>query len=107
MDLLRQQRRRIKRQWNKIKVGAICTSFIERNSLFNLPHVIAFQAVKVSNELVCVYNVGLFDYHNRGRGHGEFVTLALFANEVFQILDSIHIAFIPDGDLWANEEIIE
>jgi hypothetical protein len=105
--MLRQQRRRLERQWNKVKVGAICTSFIERNSLFNLPHVIAFQAVKVSDELVCVYNIGLFDHHIRDRGHGEFVTFALFVNGTFQIFDSIQIAFIPEGDLWENEEIDE
>jgi hypothetical protein len=105
--MLRQQRRRLERQWSKITVGAICTSFIERNSLLTLPHVIAFQAVKVSDELTCVYNVWLFDYHIRDRGHGELLTFALFVNGMFQILGSIQIAFIPDGDLWENEEIDE
>ena len=56
-------------------------------SLLNLPHVIAFQAVKVSDKLVCVYNIGLFDYHIRDRGHGEFVTIAMFVNGMFQIFD--------------------
>ncbi len=102
--MIRQQRRRIERQWSKIKVGDICTNFIERNSLFSLPHVVAFQAVKVSDELVCVYNVGLFDF-KKDRGHGEYVTICMFLNGFFRSIDSIQIAFIPEGDLWENEEI--
>ncbi|MFA7398316.1 MAG: hypothetical protein GX799_01215 [Crenarchaeota archaeon] len=102
--MIRQQRRRIERQWSKIKVGAGCTEFIERNSLFALPHVIAFQAVKVSEVLACVYNVGLFD-SKRDSGHGEYVTTCLFVNGTFRSLGSVQIAFIPEGDLWENEEI--
>jgi hypothetical protein len=102
--LLRQQRRRLERQWNKINVGAICTNFIECNGLFTLPHVIAFQAVKVSEGLICVYNVGLFDFHN-DRGHGEYVTTCMFVNGLFRSLGSVLIAYIPEGDLWENEEI--
>ena len=102
--MIRQMRRRIERQWNKIKVSAICTDFIERNNLFTLPHVIAFQAVKVSEELLCVYNVGLFDF-KRDRGHGEYVTTCMFAGCLFRSLGSVQIAFIPEDDLWENEEI--
>jgi hypothetical protein len=104
--MLRQQRRRLERNWNKIKVGAICTSFIEYNNLFNLPHVIAFQAVKVSDELVCVYNIGLFDF-GKDKGHDEFITTCIFVDGYIRSVDSIQIAFIPEGDLWENEEIIE
>jgi hypothetical protein len=100
----RQQRRLIERQWNKIKIGAICTNFIERNGLFTLPHVIAFQAVKVSEELICVYNVGLFDF-NKDRGHGEYVTTCMLVNGLFRSLGSVQIAFIPEDSLWEGEEI--
>ena len=100
----RQQRRRIERQWTKIKVGAVCTDFIERNNLFSLPHVIAFQAIKVSADLLIVYNVGIFDF-KKDRGHGEYVTTCLFINGYFRSLGSVQIAFIPEDSLWANEEI--
>ena len=103
-NLIRQQRRRIERQWSKIKVGALCTNFIEHNSLFSLPHVIAFQAAKVSEELLFVYNVGLFEF-KKDRGHGEYITTCLFAGGCFRSLGSVRIAFIPEGDLWENEEI--
>ena len=53
-SMIRQQRRRIERQWSKIKVGAVCTDFIERNGLFSPPYVVAYQAVKVSEELIWV-----------------------------------------------------
>lgn len=102
--MIRQQRRRLERQWNKIKVGKMCTYFIEKNNLFFLPHVIAFQAIKVSKELACVYNVGLFDF-KKDRGHGEFITTCLFVNGSFRSVGSWQVAFIPEGDLWENEEI--
>lgn len=100
----RQQRRRIERQWNKIKVGDICTNFIERNNLFSLPYVIAFQATKVSKELICVYNIGLFNF-KKDRGHGEYVTTCMFVKCLFRSLGSVQIAFIPEDDLWIAEEI--
>jgi len=103
--MLRQQRRRLEREWGKIKVGAICTDFLERNSLFNPPHIIEYHAVKVSDELVWVFNVGLFDFHNRGKGHGEFATTCLFVSGYLKILDSVQLGFIPFDDLWENEEV--
>lgn len=104
--MIRQIRRRIQRQWNKIKIGKICTKFIERNNLFSLPHIIVFEAVKISETLLCVYNVGLFE-SKRDRAHGEFATISLFVDSYVMILYSMQIAFIPDGDLWENEEIDE
>ena len=104
--MFRQQRRRLERQWNKIKIGANCTVFIERNNLFTLPYVIAFQAVKVSENLVSIYNIGLFD-SKVDKGHGEFVTICLFVSGLFRSLGSVQIAFIPEGHLWENEEIDE
>ena len=100
----RQQRRRIERHWNKINVGVACTEFIERNNLFNVPHVIDFRAVKLSEDLLGVYYVGLFDF-KIDKGHGEFVTTCLFVGDSFRSLGSVQIAFIPEGDLWENEEI--
>ena len=105
--MIRQQRRRLERQWNKIKVGAICTDFLERNGLFKPPHIIEFHAVKVSYELVWVLNVGLFDFHNRVKGYGEFATTCLFVGSYLKILDSVQLGYIPFDDLGENEEIDE
>ena len=102
--MIRQQRRRIERKWNKIKVSEVCTEFIECNSLFSLPHVIAFQAVKVSDELICVYNIGLFDF-KKDRGHGEYVTTCMFVSGCFRSLGSVQIGFVPEDGLWVAEEI--
>jgi len=49
--MIRQQRRRIERQWNKIKVGAVCTEFIESNNLVSMHHIIDFKAVKLAEDL--------------------------------------------------------
>jgi hypothetical protein len=103
--MIRQQRRRLERQWNKIKVGAICTDFLERNSLFKPSHIIEYHAVKVSDNLVWVLNVGLFDFHNKDKGHGEFATTCLFVGGYLKILDSVQLGFIPFDDLGENEEI--
>jgi hypothetical protein len=105
--MIRQQRRRIERQWNKIKVGAVCTVFLERNGLFKPPDIIEYHAVKVSDELVWVLNVGLFEFHNSGKGHGEFATTCLFVGGCLRILDSVQLGFVPFDDLGANEEIDE
>jgi hypothetical protein len=105
--MIRQQRRRLERQWNKVEVGAICTDFLERNGLFKPPYIIEFHAVKVSAELVWVLNVGLFDFHNSGKGHGEFATTCLFVGGYLRILGSVQLGFIPFDDLGKNEEIDE
>ncbi|XHH09664.1 MAG: hypothetical protein ACFCUE_03290 [Candidatus Bathyarchaeia archaeon] len=76
--MIRQQRRRLERQWSKIKVGKICTNFIEQNNLFTAPHIITFQAVKIAEDLAIVYNVGLFDF-KKDKGHGEFLTTCMWA----------------------------
>jgi hypothetical protein len=104
--MIRQQRRRLERQWNKIKISETCTEFIERNNLFALPHVIAFQAIKISEELACVYNVGLFE-SKKDKGHGEFVTVCWFVNGSLRSVGFVQIAFIPKDYLWENEEIDE
>jgi hypothetical protein len=103
----RQQRRRLERQWNKIQVGAVCTDFLERNGLFKPPHILEYHAVKVSDELLLVFNVGLFDFHNKNKGHGEFATTCWFTSGYLRILDSVQLGFIPYDDLWENEEIDE
>jgi hypothetical protein len=102
--MIRQQRRRIERQWSKIKVCEICTDFIELNGLLNLPHIIAFQVVKVSDDLVCIYNSGLFDF-KKDRGHGEFVTICMFVSGSLRSMGSIQMGYVPEDSLWIAEEI--
>jgi hypothetical protein len=104
--MLRQQRRRLERQWSKIEVGNSCSDFMLVKCLFKLPHVIYFQAVKVSEQLACVYNVGLFDF-KKDMGYGEYITTCMFVNGLFRSLGSIQIAFIPEDDLCEDEEIDE
>ena len=101
----RQQRRRIERQWNKIKLDASCTEFIERNNLVSMHHIIDFRAVKLSEDLLGVCSVGVFDSKIRDRGHGEFFVTYLFSQGTFTFLSSMQIAFIPEGDMWENMEI--
>lgn len=100
----RQQRRRIEREWNKIKLGKPCTRFIERNGLFTIPHVIAFQAVKVGNDLICVYNVGMFAF-KAGYGYLMCITVCQFVNSLFRSLGSIKLGFISEEELESGEEI--
>lgn len=102
--MIRQQRRRLERQWSKIKVGKICTDFIERNNLFTPPHILSFQAVKLSEDLVGVYNVGLFDF-KKDKGHGEFFTICMFVEGCLRNLHSERLGFIQEFDLWEVDEI--
>jgi hypothetical protein len=102
--MIRQQRRRLERQWNKIKVGEICTDFIEKNNLFNSPHIISFQAIKISEDLVIVYNIGLFDF-KKDKGHGEYLTTCIFAGGCLKSLDSMRLGFVQELDLWEVDEI--
>jgi hypothetical protein len=106
IDMLRQQRRRLERQWRKIKIGEICTDFIEKNSLFSLPHVISFQGVKVSEELACIHNIALFDF-KKDRGHGEYLTTCLFFGGFFKSLDFMRLGFVQEFDLWDVDEFDE
>jgi hypothetical protein len=102
--MLRQQRRRIERQWAKIRVGDDCTKFIERENLFSMPHVIDFQAVKVSQTQLRVRSVGVFESHKYG-GHIELVSVCEFASGQFKVLSHKQVGVIPEGDLWETEEI--
>ena len=100
----RQFRRRIEREWNKIKLGTVCTKFIERNGLFTIPSVIYFQAVKIGDYLMCVYNVGMFGF-KEGFGYLECVTTCQFVNSLFRSLGSVEIDFVSEEDLRKGEEI--
>ena len=100
----RQFRRRVQREWNKIKIGKACTDFVQRNGLFTLPYVIYFQAVKISDDLMCVYNVGLFDFKD-GSGYLERATVCQFVNSLFRSLGSVELGFVSEEDLEKGEEI--
>ena len=56
------------------------------------------------DELVCVYNIGLFDF-KKDRGHGEFVTTCMFVGGSLRSVGSVQIGFVPEDSLWENEEI--
>jgi hypothetical protein len=100
----RQCRRRIEREWNKIKLGKPCTKFVERNRLFTIPYVVHFQAVKVDYDLMCVYNVGMFDFRD-GSGYLELVTVCQLVDSLFRSLGSVELGFVSEEDLDKGEEI--
>lgn len=102
--MIRQQRRRIEREWNKIKLGKVCTKFVVRNGLFTIPHVLAFQAVKVAEDMICVYNVSYFDF-KEGGGYFERVTVCQRNGVLFRSLASLVIGFVSEEDLEKGEEI--
>jgi hypothetical protein len=104
--LNRQRRRKIERQWNKIKHGSVCTNFIERNGLFTIPYVIAFQAVKLNDDIMCVYSIGLFDSKD-GSSFGESIMVCNFVNSLFRSLSSIPIGVVSEADLTVGEEVEE
>ena len=100
----RQFRRRVEREWNKIRLYKACTKFVESNGLFTIPHVIFFQTVKVSDDVMCVYNVGMFDFKD-GSGYLELVTVCQLVNSLFRSLGSIELGFVPEEDLEEGDEI--
>ncbi len=100
----RQSRRRIEREWNKIKLGNVCTMFVVRNGLFTVPYVIYFQAVKIGDDLMCVYNVGMLRFRE-GFGYLKVITICQFVNGLFRSLGSIPFGFVSEEDLENGEEI--
>lgn len=100
----RQFRRRVQREWDKIKLGKSCTKFLERNGLFDIPHVLYFQAVKIGEDAMCVYSVGVFEFEN-GLGFPELVTLCLFMNSLFRVLGHVELGFVSEEGLENGEEI--
>jgi hypothetical protein len=97
-------RRRVEREWNKIKLGEPCTRFVQRNGLFTIPYVVFFQAVKVGDYLMCVYNVGIFDFKD-GFGYLELVTVCQLVSSLFRNLGSFELGFVSEEDLENGEEI--
>jgi hypothetical protein len=102
----RQCRRRIEREWNKIKLGLPCTEFVERNNLFTIPHVIYFQAVKLGDDIMRVYNVGIFGF-KEGSGYLACVAVCQFVNSLFRSLGSVGLGFVSEEDLEEEEPEIE
>jgi hypothetical protein len=72
--------------------------------MFASSHVVAFQAVKVSEELVCIHNIALFDF-KKGRGHGVYLTTCLFTDGLLRVLDFMRLGFVQEFDLWDVDEI--
>ena len=100
----RQIRRRIEREWNKIKLDKSCTKFVARNGLFTIPYAIFFQAVKVGDDLMCVYNMGMCESKD-GSGYLERVTMCQLFNSLFRAHTSVVLGFVSEEDLENGEEI--
>jgi hypothetical protein len=101
--LNRQFRRRIEREWGKIRLGKSCTRFVEQNDLYSIPYVLYFQAVKVGEDLMCVYNVSMFE-HKEGSGHLKSVHVCQFANSLFRSLSLIELGLVLDKEIGEGEE---
>ena len=97
-------RRRVVRQWNKIRVGRPCTRFVEQNSLFTLPHTIYFQAVKIGDDLMCVYWASMFE-HKEGLGYVDSVVICQLVGCLFRNQCSVELGFISEEELEQHEEI--
>jgi len=100
----RQFRRRVEREWNKIEMDRSCTKFVESNVLFTIPYVIEFQAVKISDDMMCVYSVSVFGFKD-GLGFLERITVCQFISSLFRGLGSLELGFVPEEDLENGEEI--
>jgi hypothetical protein len=74
------------------------------NSLFTIPYVVYFQAVKVGDDLMGVYNVGIFEFKD-GSGYLERVTVCQLVNSLFRNLCSVELGFVSEEDLEEGEEI--
>jgi hypothetical protein len=72
--------------------------------LFTIPYVIFFQAVKVYDDLICVYNVGMLGF-KEGSGYLERVTVCQFVDSLFRSLGSVELRFVSEEDLDEGEEI--
>lgn len=99
----RQYRRRVEREWNKIKLDKICTKFVERNGLFAIPYVIFFQAVKICDDIMCAYSLGVFEF-KQDFGFLECVTACQFVNGLFRSLGSVEVGIISEEELEEGEE---
>lgn len=97
-------RRRVVREWNKIRVGIPCTKFVERNGLFTLPHTIYFQAVKIGDDLMCVYWVSMFEY-KEGFGYLERVVICQLVGCLFRSQCSMELGFVSEKELENEAEI--
>ena len=71
--------------------------------MFEIPHVIFFQAVKVSDKIMCVYSVSLFKFRD-GLGFPEVVTVCIFVNSLFRVLGHVELGFVSKEDLEKEEE---
>jgi hypothetical protein len=100
----RQFRRRVEREWNKINIGKPCTRFVEHNVLYTIPHVVYFQAIKIGDDLMCVYNVSLFE-HKENAGHLETVHVCQFVNSLFRSIALIELGLVTDVELDDDEEL--
>lgn len=62
------------------------------------------QNVKVGDDLMCVYNVGMFEFKDSS-GYLERVTVCHFVNSLFRGLCSVELGFVSEEDLEKGEEI--
>ncbi len=72
--------------------------------MFEIPHVLYFQAVKVADDIMCVYTVGVFEFKD-GYGFPELATMCHFVNSVFRVLGHLEVGFVSEEEWESGEEI--
>ena len=63
-----------------------------------------FQAVKIGDDLMCVFNVGLYKFKD-GLGYLVYGSVCQFVNSLFIELCSLELGFVSEEDLEKGEEL--
>ncbi len=68
------------------------------------PYVIFSQAVKVCDDIVCVYSVGIFEFKD-ALGFPELTTVCLFTDSLFRVLSQVELGFVSEEDWEDDDEV--
>ena len=63
-----------------------------------------FRGVKVADDIMCVYSVGIFKFED-GFGFPELATVCQFVNSLFRVLGHVELGFVSEEELEKEEEI--
>jgi hypothetical protein len=77
----------------------------ERNHLLTIPYAICFQAVKVGDDLMCVYSVGLFQF-KECFGFSKQATICQFVGSLSRSLGFVGLGFVSEEELDEGEEVL-
>ena len=69
-----------------------------------LSRILLSPCLKVGDDLMCVYDVGMFEFKD-GSGYIEHVTICQLVNSLFRSLGSVELGFVSEEDLEKCEEV--